>query len=95
MRYVCTPGVVMVKICGTRLLVPSHDAYESCPHAISLTLPAAMGWAILKSGKPVSDVEKVFSILTKKPPEEVAEIVEKVLSELVKAGALRREEDEA
>lgn len=95
MQYQCTPGVVMVKICGTRLLVPTHEAYSVCPNVVRLSLPAAMGWAVLQAGNPVSAVEHIFSILTKKPEDEVREIVGKVLSGLVEAGALTVREEES
>ena len=94
MKYRCRPGIVMEKICGVRLLIPTVTAFEAFPRTIRLSLPAAMSWELLKREKPVEDIHKVFSILTKKSDTEVQQIVDSLLSSLVESGALIAEEEE-
>ena len=93
MKYTCRPGVVMEKICGVRLLIPTLKAYEACPRVIRLTLPAAMAWELLRLNKPIEDVYKILAILLKKPNDEVERIASKLFSSLVDAGALIVQEE--
>lgn len=83
----------MEKICGVRLLIPTIEAFDACPNVFRLTLPAAMAWGLLKQDKPLDDIRKVFSILTKKPEADVCVMVENLLSSFVDAGVLIMEDE--
>ena len=95
MKYRCRPGVVYENICGARLLIPTHRAFEACPDAVRLSFPGSLVWLMLQKDRPLADVVKAFSILTKKSEAEAAESVQALVDELVKKGALIATEDEA
>ena len=71
MTYRCRPGIVLEKICGTWLLIPTREASVYCPHVHKLTLPSVLLWGMLEEEKRENDIKKAISILTHKTDEEV------------------------
>ena len=82
MQYVTRPGVEVIKVCGTRLLVPDRDASEYCPYIVRLSALMAADWGALKRGVPVENLYKAHAILRHKPVEEVREGVDLFLNKL-------------
>lgn len=88
MRYVCREGIVLTKIAGEWLLIPTRKASESCPHIMRLALPCAMMWGCLEKGGSMGDVYRIFRVLTKKEDKEVRQLVDRLMSELIEKGYL-------
>ena len=86
MKYICREGVVLTKIAGEWLLIPTRKASESCPHMMRLALPCAMMWGCLKKGGSLEDVYRIFSVLTKKEDKEVHQLVGELMSEMIEKG---------
>ena len=94
MRYKTRPGVVLTKICGSLLLIPTRAASEACPHILRLSFISAICWEMIGNGKPIDDIYRVYAILSKKPPEDVHSVVDGILGDLSARGYLITVEDE-
>ncbi len=94
-KYKCRPGIVLTKICGQYVLIPTRAASEVCPHVLRLTLPAVFLWGAVKSEKPMSELEHAIKILTKKTDEETREMLQKMLDGFVEKKLLIPVEEEA
>lgn len=94
MKYKPRPGIVMVRICGENLLVPTREASEACPHVILLPLMAAALWEELEKGRDAERLSLVFQKLSKKPKEEVDRRIEALLVDLKEKGYVLKVEDE-
>lgn len=94
MRYVTRPGVVLTKICGTRLLVPDRQASEFCPYVIRLTLLWASTWEALQKGNSLEKICKAHSILTHVSEEEAKIKLDVFLAKMTEKGFLIQEEEQ-
>ncbi|MBO4562905.1 MAG: hypothetical protein J5772_04755 [Clostridia bacterium] len=93
MYYKLRDGIVQTKICGVFMLIPTRRASEYCPHIqkVGLLLYAAI--ELLERGEPMEKVYRMYSILTKKPDDEVHKMVHDQLEELCAKGFLVKTED--
>lgn len=49
-RYNIRPGVVLVEVCGERMLVAARAARGKCPYVKQLNATGAYFWALLEQG---------------------------------------------
>lgn len=94
MKYITRPGVVLTKVCGSYLLVPTRQASEHCPYIIRLTLLWVIAWNVLSKGDSIDAICKAHMILTKKPEDEVRKKIDVFLKALCDKGFLIAEEGE-
>lgn len=88
------PGVVSVKICGVRLLIPTREASESGSKPLQLNLITGGVWDCYDKGRSVSEVKKALGILIKKPEQEIDAIWDRIVNGLIENGCLITEEEE-
>lgn len=88
MKYVCRPGIVLTKICGQWLLVPTRKASESCPNIIKLTLPAVIIWKMMEKEKTEEDMQRALAILTHKDRDNSEMFVRNIVETFVERGLL-------
>lgn len=93
MNYSCRPGIVMTKICGVWLLIPTREASEQCPGVIRLTLPSVIFWGMLEKNKTQEDMSHAFKILTHKTDEEIQKMIDSMLDSFLKKNLLIAEDD--
>ena len=94
MKYICRPGVVLEKICGVNLLIPTHEASSFFPHVLKLSFPALLIWSTLSDNQPLARAERVFERLSHKPAEDIHQLVQNCVNELAASGALISLEEE-
>ncbi len=88
MKYSCRPGIVLSKICGVWLLIPTREASEHCPGILHLTLPSVFVWGMLEKGKSERDMCKALSILMHKDEDAMQDVLHSIIQSFLKKGAL-------
>ena len=89
MNYQCHEGIVLTKMMGKWILIPTRKASIDCPGIIELSLPSAMIWALVSKKRPMADIYKIHKIFFKKEPEESKESTDLFLKELCDKGYLK------
>lgn len=84
----CRPGIVLTRICGQWILIPTREASEKCPHIIKLILPSAIIWGMIEKRKSEDEMVRALSILTHKDEEAARELVETIMDSLFEKGLL-------
>ena len=95
MKYQAREGVVLTKLCGMNVLIPSRVAFEHCRTMLRLPLLWAVTYEGLAKGKSMEETIKVHEILTRKPREEVVRRLNQFYEDLAEKGFVVRcpEED--
>lgn len=88
MNYVCRPGIVLTKICGQWLLIPTREASEHCPNVIHLSLPSVFVWRMIEKRKSREDIDKAIAILTHKDSGKVREITGSIIGRFIEKDLL-------
>lgn len=88
MTYELRPGIVLTKICGEYMLIPSRQASESCPSLKRLGLIGASLIETINKKEPLDKVCKAYEILGNKTPEEAREKIRKMVDDLLREGFL-------
>ena len=94
MSYSCRPGLVLTKICGLWLIIPTREAYEYCPEAVRMSLPAVFVWGLLQKHAPREKMLRVLQILTHKEDEEVSEMLQSMLDSFLSRNMILAVEEE-
>ena len=94
MKYKAREGVVLTKLCGMSVLIPTRTAFEHCRTLQRLPLIWAVTWEALEKGKPLDETVKVHEILTRKPREEVLARINQFYELLANKGFVIRCDDE-
>lgn len=90
MKYRVREGIIMTKLCGVSVLIPTREAFDHCHTIQRLPLLWAATWEGLVKGKTLEETIRVHEILTKKPREEVIYRLEQFYEELADKGFLVR-----
>lgn len=94
MAYKTRPGVVLVKICGTDLLVATRPIWDECARVRPIPMLWAGCWRMLENGKTEQDVVRLFSKFLRKPEKSLVEKFEIIFLSLYKEGFLIKTEDD-
>lgn len=94
MRYQARPGVVLTKLCGLRVLIPSRAASAYCSTIRPLPLLHAAVWELLGQDDADEKIMKLYRILTKKPDSEIREELNKLYKSLYEQGFLVETEEQ-
>ena len=94
MNYRARPGIVLTKVCGVYLLVPTRAASEHCPGILRLPLPLLFLWLGIRNGVGYEQFWPVFQGLLRKSESESKELVDRSLQKLYEAGYLIAEDEE-
>ena len=93
MTYKTRPGIVLLKICDTFLLIAKREIWETCPRIRPIPMSWAGCWTIMKNGKTNEEAIKSFSDLFHKPEELFQKRYEKMFETLYLEGYLIESEE--
>ena len=94
MEFKTRPGIELVHICGTHLLVASRQAWEYCPHVMELTRGASLAWSLLEKRKSLKTITQFLAIISRRPIDEMQEQLDNLLEKLVAQGYLLMEDND-
>ena len=94
MEFKTRPGVELVHICGTHLLVASRQAWQYCPHVMEITKGASITWSLLEKGKSLKTITQFLAIISRRPIYEMQEQLDNLLEKLVAQGYLIMEDSD-
>lgn len=94
MHYQIRPGVTLVKVCGTDLLVSTRSSWDECAGVKPVPLVYAGCIKMLEKGMQQEEIVRIISKALKKPSEDIQEKIKKVFLDLYKQGFLIIEEDD-
>ena len=95
MRYKPRPGVALVSICKTPVLIPNREAFAACNRIQKLPTMWAILWETISMGKPLENLVRANMILTKKSESEVRENIESICEKLCEMGFLIKTSEES
>ena len=93
MSYQTHPGIVLINICDTNLLVATRAHWEQFPVVRPIPKLWAACWKILESGKTEQDVIHAFASLLRKSENEVSARLKKIFETLAAEGLLIESEE--
>lgn len=88
MVYKTRPGIELIHVCGTHLLIGTRATWDVCPHVMQLTRGAAFTWSLLAKGKSIDVITQVLSVFARRPIAEVREQLDALLEKFVASGYL-------
>ena len=94
MVFKTRPGVELVHICGTHLLIASRPVWDVCPRVMELTKGAALAWSLLVKGKSHRVITQFLAIISRRPIHEMQEQLDNLLEKLVAQGYLTMEDSD-
>ncbi len=94
MKYQPRPGIEMIEICGTHLLVPDRKASVLCPYTLRLHKLQSMVWSALKRNVSMDIIYQANALLMRKSEEEIRITIDSFLAELCDKGFLIPVEDD-
>ena len=94
MLYKIRPGVELVHICGSHLLIASRPAWVFCPKMMEVTRGAALAWSLLEKGKSLKAITQFLAIMSRRPIDEMQEQLDNLLEKLVAQGYLIMEDSD-
>ena len=94
MRYQPRPGVVLTKLCGMRVLIPSRAASAYCAAIRPLPFLWAAVWELLGQEDADEKIMKVYRILTKKTDQEIKKDIDQLCKTLFEQGYLVENSDQ-
>ena len=94
MKYRAREGVVLTKLCGMNVLIPTRAVFPYCHSIQQLPLLWAVTFEGLAKGKSLEETIRVHEILTRKSREEILQRLETFYEDLVEKGfAIRCQEE--
>ena len=86
MNYEPREGVVLVTVCGVKLLIPDRKALKYCQNGIRLSFIGLLVWNTVSQGRDMQYAIKILSEISRKQPDQCEEMIMKELDKLVQAG---------
>ena len=85
MVYKTRPGIELVHICGTHLLISTRATWDVCPRVKQLSKGGALIWSMLEREKKPDTITQFLAVISRTPLDEVQErfdtLIEKLLAE--------------
>ena len=69
MEYLPRPGIVCVRLCGMRVLVPSRAASDACTTALPLNVSGYMIWNAIEQDQPLEKLLELYGVFSRLDPE--------------------------
>lgn len=88
MVYKTRPGIELIHVCGTHLLIATRATWNVCPHVMQLTKGAAFTWSLLQKGKTPDVIAQLLSVFSRRPVAEVREQLDALIDKFVANGYL-------
>ena len=86
--YKTNPGVTLIKICDTNLLVATRAQWEKCPLIRPIPKLWAACWRLMEDGKSDQDVIQTFVSLLHRSEREITDRFNKIFESLADEGLL-------
>ena len=88
MVYKTRPGIEIIHVCGTHLLIATWATCDVCPHVMQLTKGAAITWSLLQKGKTLDVITQLLAESSHSPVAEVREQLDALIETFVTNGYL-------
>ncbi len=88
MVYKTRPGIELIHVCGTHLLIATRATWNVCPHVMQLTKGAALTWSLLQKGKTLDVITQMLAVFSRRPITEVREQLDALIDKFVANGYL-------
>ena len=88
MVYKTRPGIEIIHVCGTHLLIATWSTCDVCPHVMQLTKGAAITWSLLQKGKTPDVITQLLAESSHSPVTEVREQLDALIKTFVTNGYL-------
>ena len=88
MVYKTRPGIEIIHVCGTHLLIATWSTCDVCPHVMQLTKGAAFTWSLLQKGKTLDVITRLLAESSHSPVAEVREQLDALIETFVTNGYL-------
>lgn len=69
MDYLPRPGIVCVRLCGKRVLVPSRMASDACQAVLPLNMSGFMIWSAIEKDEPLETLLELYGAFSRLDPE--------------------------
>ena len=86
MNYKTRKGIVSIKVCGTRLLIPASEAAPYCPKVYKLSFLSGAIWDMLENEKSMNEIYSIFQKLLKANDSEVRIKVDSIINNFKELG---------
>lgn len=93
MKYKARPGIVLARICGRFVLIPTRIASQDCSQIMPIPMTWVIAWDLIKKGQPEEKILQSLGIFKKKTDEELRAELYEVCAKLAERGFLIAEED--
>ena len=93
MTYKLRPGVELINVCGTNLLIPSRIASEYCGSLCRLNVIETIYIQQFMKGNTLEEVSRVLSKLSRRDPGEMAQEMKKRFDLMAEKGFLIPEDE--
>lgn len=94
MKYRPRPGIVLTKVCGMNVLIPTRMAYGDCHTIRQLPMLWAATWDLISRGTAEETIIRVHQIFTKNTDMEIRRKVEDFCKKLCEEGFMIYEPDD-
>ena len=97
MNYKPRPGVVMIRVCGVFLLVPTRAASQACPNVRQITPGAGIIWTLFQDNEPDEAAKRFLDFqqkMSKKPIEVLRDKLERFCEGLYEGGYMVRTDED-
>ena len=93
MKAVPREGIVLTKICGMYLLVPTRKASEHCKVIVPLSIFELMCWEGISKDKTVEELYTITEKAFRRKPEDARRLIDSAVDSLASRGCLIRQPD--
>ena len=88
MIYNICPGIIMLKVCDTHLLVAKRELWKNFPRVRPIPRKHALIWFLMEKGRNSEEVMLAFSELFNKSIDDIHQQFDPVLNQLAEEGYL-------
>ena len=90
MDYLPRPGIVCVRLCGKRVLVPSRMASDACQTVLPLNMSGFMIWNAIENDDPPEKLLELYGAFSRLDPEVQKTRIEEFCQRLLELGFVIR-----
>ena len=90
MEYLPRPGIVCVRLCGKRVLVPSRLASDACKTVLPLNMPGYLIWTAIEKDEPLETLLELYGAFSRLTPEAQRTRIEDFCQRLLELGFVIR-----
>lgn len=94
MDYLPRPGIVCVRLCGKRVLVPSRMASDACQTVLPLNMSGFMIWNAIVQDDSMEKLQNLYGVFSSLEPEAQLSKIQEFCQKLLKLGFILPKEQE-